>query len=68
MQERGPVLERAFELARSGQFRIPSQVRSALVVEGYAQSDIFQLEGRAAWAQLRRLCGDAVYEEPRSFE
>lgn len=55
-----PVIERAFELADSGRFRIPSEVRRALLSEGYAQSDVFGIEGRATWRQLRERCGRAV--------
>lgn len=55
-----PVIQRAFELADSGRFRIPSEVRRALVSEGYTQSDVFGIEGRATWRQLRERCGRAV--------
>lgn len=48
-----PVIERAFELAESGSFRIPSDVRKALVRERYTQSEIYGLEGKATWRQLR---------------
>lgn len=27
-----------------------------MVAEGYTQSDVFTLEGRATWAQLRNRC------------
>lgn len=53
---RTPAIERAFELADSGKFRIPSAVRTAMIAEGYTQSDVFTLEGRATWAQLRNRC------------
>lgn len=53
---RTPAIVRAFELADSGEFRIPSAVRTAMVAEGYTQSDVFTLEGRATWAQLRNRC------------
>lgn len=56
MLNRKPILERAFELAASGQFRIPSHVRKALLKEGYTQSDVFTLEGKATAAQLRERC------------
>ncbi len=56
MSDRKPIIERAFELADSGQFRIPSHVRKALLKEGYTQSDIFTLEGKATAAQLRARC------------
>jgi hypothetical protein len=53
---RTPVIERAFELARSGRFRIPSEVRKALISDRYTQAELFQLEGKATWGQLRTLC------------
>jgi hypothetical protein len=55
-----PVIERAFELADSGRFRIPSEVRKALFHEGYTRSDLFGLEGKATWSQLRDRCSKAV--------
>lgn len=56
MLSRTPTIERAFELADSGKFTIASAVREALIKEGYTQSDVFTLEGRATWAQLRDRC------------
>jgi hypothetical protein len=53
-----PVIERAFELAESGSFRIPSDVRKALVRERYTQSEIYGLEGKATWRQLREKCAE----------
>lgn len=55
-----PVVQRALELADSGRFRIPSEVRRALVNEGYSQSDAFGIEGKATWALLRERCAKAV--------
>jgi len=60
-----PVIQRAFELADSGRFRIPSEVRRALIGEGYTQSDVFGIEGRATWRQLRERCAQAA--EKRSL-
>lgn len=56
-----PVLERAYELANSGCFRTPGEVRAALAAEGYSPSDVFRLEERKTWARLRTVCGDACY-------
>lgn len=56
MLTRKPIIERAFELAASGRFRIPSQVRTALLKEGYTQSDVYTLEGKATAAQLKARC------------
>ncbi len=55
---RKPVIERALELAESGIFRIPSEVRKALIREGYTQSEIYGLEGKATWRQLRKKCAE----------
>lgn len=56
-----PVLERAFELANSGCFRTPGEVRTALAAEGYSSADIYRVEERRAWARVRTACGDARY-------
>lgn len=57
-----PIIQRAFELAASGTFRNPSQVRHALVKEGYTQSDTFALEGKATRAQLLARCKGTFVE------
>lgn len=56
MLSKRPIIERAFELAASGKFKAPGQVRAALLKEGYTQSDVFTLEGKATAAQLRARC------------
>lgn len=56
MLNRKPIINRAFELAASGEFKRPSHVRAALLKEGYTQSDTFALEGKATAAQLRARC------------
>jgi hypothetical protein len=61
------VIERALELADSGKFRIPSEVRRALLQEGYTQSDVFGIEGKATWAQLRRRCAGASQRDRCQF-
>ncbi|MNR53816.1 hypothetical protein D3C85_1738920 [compost metagenome] len=55
------MIEEAFELARSGRYRVPSEVCKALVEQRYTQAELFQLEGKATWAHLRALCADARY-------
>nr|WP_312053448.1 hypothetical protein [Brevundimonas diminuta] len=57
------MIERALELADSGNFRVPSEVRRALLREGYTQSDVFGLEGKATWQQLRQRCGSAAKQK-----
>lgn len=61
---RQSVLERAFELANSGRFRLPSEVRAVLAAEGYPTSEVFLLEKGATWSRLRTVCGDARYGQP----
>lgn len=67
MLPRKPVIELAFEMAGSGEFRIPSQVRQALLKAGYTQSDTYILEGKATAAQLKARCMEA-YAERREGE
>jgi hypothetical protein len=56
MLNRKPIIVRAFELAASGDFSRPSQVRAALLKEGYTQSDTYTLQGKATAAQIRARC------------
>ena len=52
MQHRKTVLERAFDLAGSGEFSSISEIRHELVVEGY---DAYQITGPSLLKQLRLL-------------
>jgi hypothetical protein len=54
-------LERAFALAKSGDYTGVSQIRAQLKAEGYPTS---QLEGPTLLAQLRRLCAAARTASP----
>ncbi|MFI4976040.1 MAG: hypothetical protein ACHP84_15985 [Caulobacterales bacterium] len=55
MTHRPTTLERAYQLAGSGQFATVSQIKSRLRTEGF--SDINgQLYGGAVTAALRKLC------------
>lgn len=56
-----PILERAFELARTGEYRRVKDLEKALAGEGYARSDP-QLQGRSVRKQLRQLCRTASAE------
>ena len=47
------MLERAFALARTGDYSGVAEIRAQLKVEGYSLS---QLEGRSLSRQLRDLC------------
>jgi hypothetical protein len=57
MNER-PILERAFELARSGAFTEVKALDKALAREGYARGDP-HTHSPTARKQLRRLCREA---------
>lgn len=59
MPDNKRVLERAFELARSGEFRQIDEIRLQLRREGYAGIDA-QLTGPLLRRQLRALCVRAV--------
>jgi len=50
-----PILLRAFELARTGEFRRVKDLEKALAAEGYARNDP-QLQSPSVRKQLRRLC------------
>ena len=52
------VLERAFELARSGRFLSTKELLKALAAEGYAKGDA-HLQSPSVRLQLRRLCAAA---------
>lgn len=52
MDQNKSTLERAFELARSGRYRTVSEVKRAVLAEGYS---LAQLEGRALSRQLSDL-------------
>lgn len=50
-----PILERAFALARTGEYRRVKDLEKALAAEGYARSDL-QLQSPSVRKQLRQLC------------
>jgi hypothetical protein len=49
-------LERAFALARSGEYLGPGEIRAQLKAEGYST---VQLEGKSLMKQLRDICNAA---------
>lgn len=53
MTFRPTTLERAFELARSGEYQGVAELRAQLKAEGHS---LAQLEGRTLARQLRELC------------
>ena len=63
MNER-PILERAFELARSGAFTEVKALDRALASEGYARGDP-HTHSPTARKQLRRLCREAKARRSR---
>lgn len=52
------ILERAFELARSGRYLSTRDLLKALAAEGYAKGDA-HLQSPSVRLQLRRLCAAA---------
>jgi len=50
-----PILERAFELARSGEYARLKELERALAKEGYAKSDPY-IHSPSVRKQLRVLC------------
>lgn len=54
-----PILERAYELARSGACRTLSELKTKLAAEGYAGVNT-QLYGKSLNDDLRRLCREAA--------
>lgn len=58
---RPSTVERAFELARSGEFEATRQISDRLRAEGYWDATA-QLDGPALRAQLKKLCREARRE------
>jgi hypothetical protein len=58
INSRSSTVERAYELARSGQFRTVSEIKIRVRAEGYYDA-VAQLEGRTIGADLRRLLAAA---------
>ncbi len=56
MTSRPTTLERAFALARSGEYPGVSEIRAQLKAEGYS---IHQMEGPSLLRQLREICTKA---------
>ena len=63
MDVRKTVLERAFDLARSGTCKDLSAIRKRLDYEGYASGQVY---GPALAKQLNALIKDASNERPRN--
>lgn len=53
--ERLPIIERAYELARSGEYATVSEIKQQLDAEGYANIQ-GHLYGSTIVSALRRLC------------
>jgi hypothetical protein len=58
MEDRPGVVERAFEIARSGVVANTSELREQLTAEGYAET-IQSLAGRSISTQLTRMITEA---------
>jgi hypothetical protein len=52
------MLERAYQLARTGEFRSTPAIRAQLKREGYAQTHV-HIAGRALIQSLNRACAEA---------
>ena len=57
MQPNQTVLERAFELAKSGEYSTVNIIKGKLKAEGYS---LEQVDGKALTTQLRALMKDAA--------
>jgi hypothetical protein len=55
-------VERAFELARSGRFKDPYQIKKQLNLEGFSEDQIY---GRRLHRQLRELISEAATSRDR---
>jgi hypothetical protein len=60
MRDNPTVLERAFELARSGRFETVEFITKALRAEGYTTAEIGQITGRTLILQLRQLMAESA--------
>ena len=58
---RVPTVERAYQLARSGQFANVAELKARLKSESYGDADA-QLAGPFIRRQLTKLCSEAVTE------
>ena len=61
-----PILERSYELARSGECECVGQIRERLKAEGYGGEIALQLGGTRLKRDLRRLCLTATEGQKRS--
>ena len=56
-----PLVERAYQLARSGAFTGISEISTRLKREGYGGTSVYiHLEGKAIRADLKRICDEAM--------
>jgi hypothetical protein len=55
-------VERAFQLARTGHFRVRGDISKALEKEGYTVAEVYQLQGAAITRQINDLCRAAQAE------
>lgn len=67
MPFRPTLIERAYDLAASGLYANPSEVKKALSVEGYGNLDIqTHLHGSTIAAALMKRCKDNYRGEPET--
>ncbi|WP_425993719.1 hypothetical protein [Caulobacter sp. DWR1-3-2b1] len=67
MTNRPTTLERAFQLARSGEYSTISDIRRQLKIEGFSDAPS-QISGPSMLKQLRKLCEAARPEESAEAE
>jgi hypothetical protein len=51
-----PILERSYELARSGEHANVDQIKTRLKTEGYGREIVHHLDGPSLKRDLRKLC------------
>ena len=62
-----PVIERAYQLARTGAFSTAGEIADRLKREGYGVTSVaVHLEGRAIRDDLARICREAIADLSRS--
>jgi len=53
---RPSVLERAYDLARTGRYNGITPIANALLAEGYSRYDTLQMKTRSVRMELQKLC------------
>jgi hypothetical protein len=64
--DRPTTLERAFALARTGEFRSKGEIAKALSREGFSVDELRQLHGISLSRQLKEICRASRAEQPEA--